>query len=70
MAQSLEVAAEVRRAPAGLAPAGGVHCVEVKGPLLTPALVEDAARRADAGSPEFALGFEQRWEAPPLPEPP
>jgi cyanuric acid amidohydrolase len=47
MAQIREVAAAVRRAQveAGIASADDVHYVQVKGPLLTPALVADAARR-------------------------
>ena len=42
-----EVAAAVRRAQAeaGIASASDVHYVQVKGPLLTPALVADADRR-------------------------
>jgi cyanuric acid amidohydrolase len=47
MAQIREVAAAVRRAQVetGIASAHDVHYVQVKGPLLTPALVADAARR-------------------------
>ena len=47
MAQVREVAAAVRRAQdaAGIADAADVHYVQVKGPLLTPALVADAVAR-------------------------
>ena len=47
MAQVREVAAAVRRAQAeaGIVSAADVHYVQVKGPLLTPALVADADRR-------------------------
>jgi cyanuric acid amidohydrolase len=47
MAQIREVAAAVRRAQveAGIVSAHDVHYVQVKGPLLTPALVAGAARR-------------------------
>jgi cyanuric acid amidohydrolase len=65
MAQVLEVAAAVRRAQAeaGIASAAEVHYVQVKGPLLTPALVADADRRGKRlvtrdpnGSKPFARG--------------
>ena len=47
MVEVREVAAAVRRAQseAGIATAADVHYVQVKGPLLTPALVADADRR-------------------------
>src|ERR1700721_1827132 len=60
-----EVAAAVRRAQAegGITSAGDVHYVQVKGPLLTPALVADADRRGARlvtrdpnGSKPFARG--------------
>jgi cyanuric acid amidohydrolase len=60
-----EVAAAVRRAQAeaGIASAADVHYVQVKGPLLTPALVADADRRGAKlvtrdpnGSKPFARG--------------
>jgi len=63
--QVLEVAAAVRRAQAeaGIASAADVHYVQVKGPLLTPALVADADRRGATlvtrdpnGSKPFARG--------------
>jgi cyanuric acid amidohydrolase len=60
-----EIAAAVRRAQAeaGIASAADVHYVQVKGPLLTPALVADADRRGAKlvsrdpnGSKPFARG--------------
>jgi cyanuric acid amidohydrolase len=65
MAQVVEVAAAVRRAQAeaGIGAAADVHYVQVKGPLLTPALVADADRRGATlvtrdpnGSKPFARG--------------
>jgi cyanuric acid amidohydrolase len=65
MAQVREVAVAVRsaQAAAGIAEAADVHYVQVKGPLLTPALVADADRRGVAlvtrdpnGSKPFARG--------------
>jgi cyanuric acid amidohydrolase len=65
MAQVVEVAAAVRRAraEAGITETADVHYVQVKGPLLTPALVADADRRGATlvtrdpnGSKPFARG--------------
>jgi cyanuric acid amidohydrolase len=65
MAQVRAVAEAVRhaRAEAGIASAADVHYVQVKGPLLTPALVADADRRGATlvtrdpnGSKPFARG--------------
>jgi cyanuric acid amidohydrolase len=65
IAEVREVAAAVRRAQAeaGVAAAADVHYVQVKGPLLTPALVADADRRGAKlvtrdpnGSKPFARG--------------
>ncbi len=65
LAQVREVAAAVRQAQAqaGIAAASDVHYVQVKGPLLTPALVADADRRGAVlvtrdpnGSKPFARG--------------
>ncbi len=65
MIEVLEVADAVRRAlaEAGIASPADVHYVQVKGPLLTPALIADADRRGAAvvtrdpnGSKPFARG--------------
>ena len=65
MAQVREVAAAVRQAQAqaGIIDAADVHYVQVKGPLLTPAMVADADRRGAAlvtrdpnGSKPYARG--------------
>jgi cyanuric acid amidohydrolase len=65
MVQVREVAAAVRRAQAeaGIASSGDVHYVQVKGPLLTPALIADAVQRGATlvtrdpnGSKPFARG--------------